>query len=122
MYANLRGPSRLLAVSATILLVASALLGVEAGIMLVLGAARDIVLKPFLLLGYLEACAMLFSTLGVVAAIIGLILYRPYRYISDQLYLHRARRAPRISGKHTYFEEVHPASSAPNAENDRARR
>jgi hypothetical protein len=116
MYANLRGPARLLAVCATILLVSSALLGVEAGIMIILGPARDIVAKPFLLLGYLEGCAMLFSTLGIVAAIIGLIFYRPYRYISDQIYLYRARRAPQVSDRHTYFEDVRPMSPAPTSD------
>ena len=108
MYATLRGPTRLLAVCATILLIASAALGVEAAIMIVLGPARGIVVKPFLLLGYLEACAMVFSTLGILAAIIGLIFYRPYRYISNQIYLYRARRAPQVSDRHTYFEDVDP--------------
>lgn len=112
MYGNLRGPARLLALCATTLLIASALLGVEAGIMIALGPARNIVLKPFILLGYLEACAMLFSTLGIIAAIIGLIFYRPYRYLTDQIYLYRARRAPQVSDKHTHFEDVREASGA----------
>lgn len=106
MFGNLRGPSRLLAVCATILLISSALLGVEAAIMIILGPARGIVIKPFLLLGYLEACAMLFSTLGIVAAIIGILFYRPYLYLSEKLYMYRAHHAAQVSDKHTYFEDV----------------
>ena len=106
MWGNLRGPARLLAVSATTLLIASALLGVEAGIMIVLGPARGILLKPFLLLGYLEACAMFFSLIGIVAAIIGLIFYRPYLLISEKIYIARARRTPQVSDEHTLFEDV----------------
>ena len=77
-WSNLRGPAKLLASSATILLVASGFLGVEAGIMIVLGEARSIVIKPFVLLGYLEICAMVFSSVGIVCGIVGLIVYRPY--------------------------------------------
>lgn len=106
MWRNLRGPARLLATCATTLLIASALLGLEAAIMLILGPARGIVLKPFILLGYLEACAMLVSLLGIVAGIIGLIFYRPYLYISEQIYLRRARRAAQVSDEHTDFEDA----------------
>lgn len=103
---NLRGPSRALAVSSTVLLVASALLGAEAGIMIILGPARSIVVKPFILLGYVEVCAMFFSLLFIVASIIGLMFYRPYRYIREQIYLYRARRAPQVSDEYTSFEDV----------------
>lgn len=122
MYGNLRGPSRLLAVSATILLIASALLGVEAGIMMILGPARNIVLRPFLLLGYLEACAMFFSLLGIVVSIIGIVFYRPWLYISEKIYIHRARRTAQVSDQHTYFEDVCTAPAIPiyNPEEDGA--
>lgn len=122
MWGNLTGPSRLLAVCATTLLIASALLGVEAAIMIVLGPSRNLVLKPFILLGYLEACAMFFSTLGIVAAFIGLIFYRPYLYLSEKIYLHRASRSSQVSDKHTHVGELHPAPAAPihNPEEDGA--
>jgi hypothetical protein len=111
MYGNLRGPSRLLAVCATVLLIASALLGAEAAIMIILGPARDIVLRPFLLLGYLEACAMFFSILGVVASIIGIIFYRPYRYISDMIYRYRINRAAQAN-QPARLEQLRPAPAA----------
>ena len=75
---DLGGPSRSLAISATVLLIASALGGIEAAVLMVLGPARDIVIKPFVILGYLEACAICFSVIGIVLSIICLILYRPY--------------------------------------------
>jgi len=104
MWRNLRGPARLLAACATTLLIASALLGIEAAIMLILGPARSIVIKPFILLGYLEACAMVFSLLGIVAATIGLIFYHPYLYISEHVHLYRARHAAQVSDEHTHVE------------------
>lgn len=106
MWTNSPGPSRLLAKCATGLLIASALLAVEAGILMVLGPARGIVLKPFILAGYVEACAMIISLLGIVAAIIGLIFYRPYLYLSEKIYMYRARNAAQVSDAHTYFENV----------------
>ena len=111
MWSNLRGPSRLLAVCATILLIASTLLGMEAGIMLILGPARDIVLKPFILAGYVEACAILFSLLGIVAGIIGLIFYRPFAFIREKVFLFRARHAAQVSDEHTWFEDAHSVSA-----------
>lgn len=105
---NLRGPARMVAISATVLLVASGMLGVEAGLMIILGPAGDIVRKPFVILGYLEVCAIFFSLLGIVAGIIGLIFYSPYRYISDKIFLFRARRAGEVSNEHITFEDVHP--------------
>jgi hypothetical protein len=117
LWRNLKGPSRALAISSTILLVSSASLGAEAGIMILLGPARDILVKPFILLGYLEVCAMFFSLLFIVASIIGLIFYRPYHYIRERIYLYRASRAPQVSDRYTYFEN---AGSAPphNPEED----
>ena len=113
---NLHGPARLLANCATILLVASGLLGLEAGIMIVLGDARDVVVKPFILLGYLEICAMFFSTLGIICAIVGLAFYRPYGFISEQILTFRARRVPQVSQRFT-FENI-PSAYAPNPEED----
>ncbi len=72
----------MLAISATILLIASGLLGIEAGIMIVLGDARTLVIKPFILLGYLEVCAIFFSIIFIAAGIVGIIFYRPYLLIS----------------------------------------
>lgn len=118
LWTNLRGPARLLAVSATILLIASGLLGVEAGIMIILGPARDIVTKPFVLLGYVEACAMLFSIIGIAAAIVGLIFYRPYLYLSEKILIFRARRTPEVSDEHTSFEDVSQAAPTHNPEED----
>lgn len=117
LWRNLKGPSRALAISSTILLVSSALLGAEAGIMIILGAARNILVKPFILLGYLEVCAMFFSLLFIVASIIGIVFYRPYLYIREQIYLYRARHAPQVSDRYTYFETT---GSAPghNPEED----
>lgn len=122
IYGNLRGPARLLAGCATTLLIASALLGAEAGIMIILGPARNIVIKPFLLLGYLEACAMFFSLLGIVAAIVGLIFYRPWLYITEKIYIYRARHTGQVSDGRAYFEDVRPAPGAPthNPEEDGA--
>lgn len=103
---NLKGPTKLLANCATVLLIASAALGIEAGIMIILGQARSIVVKPFILLGYLEVCAMFFSSLGIIAAIIGLVFDRPYRYLSMKYFVYRAKRAGQVSDRHTYFEDV----------------
>jgi len=96
----------MLAICATILLVASGLLAIEAATIMILGDARDIVIKPFILLGYLEICAMFFSTLGIVCAIVGLIFYRPYQYISDKILILRAHRAPEVSDRYTCFEDI----------------
>lgn len=118
---NLHGPARLIAMCATIMLVASAAGGVEAGIMILLGPARDIVIKPFVLLGYVEFCAIFFSLLGIVCGIFGLIFYRPYRFLSEQIFLYRARHAPLVSDEHTYFEDIsRPAPLHHNPEEDGA--
>jgi hypothetical protein len=115
---NLQGPARLLAMCATILLVASALGGLEAGIMILLGPARNIVIKPFILLGYLEICAMFFSLLGIVVAVLGWILSPLYRFASMQLLVFRAKRAGEVSDEFTTFEEVAHASPTHNPEED----
>lgn len=107
---NLNGPARPLAVSATVLLIASALGGIEAAITMILGPARDIVIKPFVLLGYLEAAAILFSLIGIVVSIVCLIFYRPYLYITEKIFLYRASRAAQVSDEHTYFEDVYRAA------------
>ena len=90
---------------ATILLVASAMAAVEAGVMLILGPARNIVVKPFILLGYLEVCAGFFSLVGIVCAIVGFIFYRPYLYLSEKLLMLRARRAGEVSNRYIKFED-----------------
>jgi hypothetical protein len=109
----------MLAISATTLLISSGLLGTEAGIMILLGDARGLVVKPFLLLGYLEGCAILFSIIFIVAGIIGLILYRPYLFICQKIFLYRARRAAQVSDEHTHFEDV-PRVHVHNPEEDGA--
>jgi hypothetical protein len=116
---NLRGPARLLAFCATVLLVASGLVALEAGAMLILGPARNIVVKPFVLLGYLEVCAIFFSLVGIVCAIVGFIFHRPYLYISEKLMIYRARHTAQISDEHTYFEDV-PQDHTHNPEEDGA--
>jgi hypothetical protein len=107
---DLQGPSRTLAISATILLVACALGAIEAAVMLILGPARDIVLKPFVILGYIEACAILFSAIFIVLSIIGVIFYYPYLVVREKIFVFRARRAPQVTDQHTWFE---PAYKAP---------
>ena len=114
---NLKGPIRTLAISATVLLVASTLLAVEAGIMLILGPDRNVVIKPFILLGYLEACAMFFSVLFVLLAIIGIIFYRPYLFVSEKLSMLRPRRE--VIEKYT-FEDLPQRMHVPNPEEDGA--
>jgi hypothetical protein len=112
---NLEGPTRLLADCATVLLISSTLLGLEAGIMIVLGDARDVVIKPFILLGYLEICGMFFSTIGIVCAILGLVFFRPYVFLGEQFRMLRARRAPQV----TYtFENVPSPLHAFNPDED----
>ena len=118
-WSNLRGPSKLVANSAFILLVASGFLGLEAGVMIVLGEARNLVIKPFVLLGYLEMCAIFFSSIGIVCGIVGLIFNRPYLYISEKIYMYRARRTPQVSDQHTYFESS-PVLHISNPEEDGA--
>ena len=103
---DLGGPSRSLAASATVLLVASALGGIEAAVLMLLGPARDIVIKPFVILGFLEVCAIAFSLMGIVVSLICLVFYRPYLLVSEKLYLYRARKAPKVSDQYTYFETV----------------
>jgi hypothetical protein len=116
---NFRGPARLLSLCATVLLVASGLIGVEASIMLILGPARNIVVKPFVLLGYLEVCAVFFSLVGIVCAIVGLIFYRPYLYLSEKIMFYRARRRAEVSDEHTHFEDADPVDTH-NPEEDGA--
>jgi hypothetical protein len=114
---DLGGPSRWLAASATVLLVASALGGIEAAVVMVLGPARDIVIKPFVILGYLEGCAIVFSLVGIAVSIVCLVLYRPYLFASEKLFLYRARRAAQVSDEHTYFETV-PSLHMHNPDDD----
>ena len=73
---------------------------------MILGPARDIVIKPFVILGFLEACAIFFSVIGIVVSIICLMLYRPYQLISEKIFMHRARNAAQVSDQFTYFETV----------------
>jgi hypothetical protein len=113
---NLRGPARMVAMSSTVLLVASGMLGIEAGLvdaglLNALGLRSDMVLKPFVMLGYLEICAIFFSSLGIIAGILGMIFHRPFRYISDRIFLFRARRAGDVSNQYMYFEDVHPTQA-----------
>ena len=61
--------------------------------MIFLGPARNIVIKPFILLGYLEICAMFFSVIGIICGIVGLIFYHPYLYLSDKI-MSSAHAAP----------------------------
>jgi len=103
---DLGGPSRSLAMSATVLLIASALAGAEAVVLMILGPARDIVIKPFVILGYLEVCGILFSLIAIVVSLICLMLYRPYLYTRERIFLYRARNAAPVSDQFTYFETV----------------
>lgn len=73
--------------------------------MLILGPARDIVVRPFILLGYVEACAIFFSLIFVIAAIIGLIFYRPYLYVREKLLM---RAADKTQERYTYLETASP--------------
>jgi hypothetical protein len=109
----------MLAISATVLLVASGLLGIEAGIMIILDNARNLVIKPFVLLGYLEVCAIFFSCVFIVAGIVGLIFYRPYLILAEKIFLYRARRTAQISDNQTCFEDV-PRADVHNPEEDGA--
>jgi hypothetical protein len=109
----------MLAISATILLVSSGLLGIEAGIMIVLGDARSLLVKPFVLLGYLEACGIFFSIVFIVAGIVGLIFYRPYLVICEKIFIYRAHRAAQVSDRHTHFEDA-PLAPVHNPEEDGA--
>jgi hypothetical protein len=103
---------------ATILLVASTLLGAEAATMIILGPARNIVVRPFLLLGYLEVCAMFFSIIGIVCSIIGLIFYRPYLYVCERILKFRAHRAGEVSDKYTFYENVPSPARARHHDED----
>ena len=116
---DLGGPSRTLAISATVLLVASALAGAEATVLMILGPARDIVIKPFVILGYLEGCGILFSVIGIVVSMVCLIFYRPYLEIREKIFLYRARRAAQVSDQFTYFETV-PGAHGHNPDEDGA--
>lgn len=90
------GPSRTLAISATVLLVASGLGGFEAAVVLILGPAiisgplSEVLLKPFVILAYLEASAIFFSLIGIIVSFVCLIFYHPYLFIRDKI---RARRS-----------------------------
>ena len=103
---NLKGPAKLLASCAKVLLVASTFLAIEAGTLIVLGEARDNVIKPFILLGYLEIYAMFFSGVGIICGIVGLVFYHPYLYLTNKILFFRARRAPEVSDRYTYFENI----------------
>lgn len=103
---DLGGPSRSLAISATVLLVASGLAGAEAAVLMILGPARDIVIKPFVIAGYLEGCAIFFSVIGIVVSMICLVLYRPYQAVREMMFMRRARKAAQVSDRFTSFETV----------------
>lgn len=117
---DLGGPSRSLAASATVLLIASALAGFEAVVLMILGPARDLVIKPFVILGYLEACAIVFSVIGIAVSIVCLVLYRPYQLFSEKMFLYRARRTGEVSDQFTYFETVPRAAHAHDPNEDGA--
>ncbi len=102
---------------ATTLLVASTLLGAEAATMIILGPARNIVLRPFLLLGYLEVCAIFFSSIGIICAIIGMIFYRPYLYLRGKTLRFRARRAGEDISQYTFYQNV-PSPIRPRHQNE----
>ncbi len=87
--------------------------------MLILGQARNVVVRPFILLGYLEVCAVFFSLVGIICALVGLIFYHPYVYISEKIMIYRAHHTPEVSDETTYFEEVPPAHTH-NPEEDGA--
>jgi hypothetical protein len=110
----------MLAGSAKILLVASTLLGIEAATLLILGQspARDLVIKPFILLGYLEICAMFFSIIFIVAGIVGVIFYRPYLFISEKMFLRRARRAGELGEQYSFYDNIPSPVHAHNPEED----
>lgn len=101
------------------LLYASALGGIEAVVLMVLGPARDIVIKPFVILGFLEACAIFFSGIGIVVSIICLMFYHPYQLIKEKLFFYRARKAAQVSDQFTYFETV-PRTQMHQADEDGA--
>ena len=88
------------------LLYASAFGGVEAVVLMILGPARDVVIKPFVILGFLEAYAIVVSVIGIVASIICLMLYHPYQLLREKIFFHRARNAPQVSDQFTHFETV----------------
>jgi hypothetical protein len=73
---------------------------------MILGPARDVVVKPFVILGYLEICGVVFSVIGIVVSMICLILYRPYLSIREKIFIYRARHAAQESDQFTYFETV----------------
>jgi hypothetical protein len=112
----------MLARSATTLLVASTLLGIEAAVLLILGSApaRDLVVRPFILLAYLEVCAMFFSAIFIVAGIVGLIFYRPYLFICEKMFLRRARRAGELGEQYTFYDNIPSPIRTQNPEEDGA--
>ena len=101
------------------LLYASAFGGIEAVVLMILGPARDIVIKPFVILGYLEACAIFFSAIAIVISIVCLILYHPYQLIREKIFFHRARHAAQVSDQFTHFETV-PRAQMRHADEDGA--
>ena len=115
---NLKGPGRLLASCAKILLVASTLLAIEAVVMIFFSGLPDTIIKPLILLGYLEICAMFFSGIGIICGIVGLIFYHPYLYLSDKTALLLARRAPHGGYRYTYSENVPSPLRTNNSEED----
>ena len=104
---HLSGPARYLAANATVLLVASSLGAVEAAVVMILGPASGIVVKPFVIAAYLEACAVFFSVIGIVVSFVCLVFYRPYLMIREKILIFRARRAGQVSDEHTWFEPAY---------------
>ena len=70
---------------------------------------RDVVFRPFILLGYVEICAMFFSAIGIVFGIVGLILYHPFLWISEKLL---RRPSGRVSNRYTYTDVPSPVHSS----------
>lgn len=78
----------------------------------------DTIIKPLILLGYLEICAMFFSGIGIICGIVGLIFYHPYLYLSNKIIFFRTGRAADAGYRYTYFENVPSPLRTSNLDED----
>ena len=73
-WSNRQGPMKLLAISATVLLIALGMCGLQAAVISVLPKGGDFAVGPLLIVGYGELAAMLLSIVGIVLAFLWLLV------------------------------------------------
>jgi hypothetical protein len=83
-WTNLEGPAKALAISVTVLLVASGLCGMQIAIMKVAGQNAPVFTTVFMITGLIELGVMVLSAVVVVAALIVMICAWIYSRFTEE--------------------------------------